>query len=150
LTAARVRLDRAEIASFTGTHVTVALTCSAGFYVRSFAHELGERIGVGACVERLRRVRSGEFTLAQTVTLDRLQGAAPLPLGGLLPGFPSVSVTVEGAERVSHGRELELRHCDSRWPAGADGWVRILGPDRELLALGRPAGTALHPAVVLT
>ncbi len=42
----------------------VALSCSAGFYVRAFAHELGELVGTGACLESLRRTRSGPFDLA--------------------------------------------------------------------------------------
>src|SRR4029077_13578024 len=94
----------------------VRLTCSAGFYVRSFAHALGECLGTGGGLETLRRIRSGEFTLDQAITLDELMGYEGAPNGWLVPlerllgGFPSVTVTDEGRVRVSHGRELERTH----------------------------------------
>jgi tRNA U55 pseudouridine synthase TruB len=38
----------------------------------TFAHSLGELVGTGACLEALRRTRSGDFTLEQRITLDTL------------------------------------------------------------------------------
>ena len=67
LAPAAVRVARAELVAFTGTHATVALTCSAGFYVRSFAHALGRLVGTGACLEALQRTRSGEFGIDEAV-----------------------------------------------------------------------------------
>src|SRR5262245_1374972 len=45
-----VRLTRADLVELTGGSARITLSCSAGFYVRSFAHELGERLGTGACL----------------------------------------------------------------------------------------------------
>src|SRR5262249_43129889 len=49
--------------------VTLRVDCSAGFYVRSLAHDLGQRLGVGAHLAGLRRTRAGDFTLAQALPL---------------------------------------------------------------------------------
>src|SRR5688572_29978346 len=73
LTAVPVRVSRAELTDFSGIRATVSLTCSAGFYVRSFAHELGIRVNTGACLEALRRTRSGEFHVAEALSLESLQ-----------------------------------------------------------------------------
>ncbi|MGE0444046.1 MAG: tRNA pseudouridine(55) synthase TruB [Vicinamibacterales bacterium] len=132
----------------------VRLTCSAGFYVRSFAHALGQAVGTGACLEALRRTRSGDFTVEAAMTLDELQAdpeAAAgwvLPLEGLLPRFPAVTVTDEGRLRASHGRELLPGHYSGR----PEGWTRILDAEGRLLGLGQPGTHAdsLHPEVVLT
>jgi tRNA pseudouridine55 synthase len=127
----------------------VHLTCSAGFYVRSFAHSLGEIAGTGACLQALRRTRSGDFTLADAVSLEEVVRAPSLaaqrlvPMRQLLTGLPAVRVSPEERRRVAHG---QLVHR----PAPAD-WVRLLDDDGQLVAVAQPAEGAgsLHPAVVL-
>jgi tRNA pseudouridine55 synthase len=164
LTPVPVTVSRAELTAFDGISARVGLTCSAGFYVRTLAHELGARVGTGACLDALRRTRSGEFDLASAVTVADLQGgrdavaARFLPLERLLPGFPAASLTAEGITWVSHGRVLGAAQIAS-WPATTGEWVRLLTPDGRLIALARPVpGLApsgvegpdsLHPAVVL-
>jgi tRNA pseudouridine55 synthase len=69
---APVTVTRAVLTAFDDDTASVSITCSSGFYVRSFAHELGRRLGCGACLDALRRTRSGEFTLSGAVTLDEL------------------------------------------------------------------------------
>jgi len=156
-----VRLMTTDLLEFTGASARVALSCSAGFYVRSCAHAIGEQVGTGACLEALRRTRSGAFDLSHAVTLDDLQrdptGAAgrAVPLDRLLLDLPGARLTDEGRSRVSHGQDVDRAHV---WPEdsayleahGAE-WVRLLDSGGRLLELGTPARSphALHPAVVL-
>ena len=157
LPASAVTLHRAEVVGIDGDLVDIRLTCSAGFYVRSLAHDLGARLGTGAHLDSLRRTRSGAFDLASAVTLDAVpdQGeqllARMIPLDSLLPGLPAMAVTLSGVQYVRHGRDLgpaELRDAP-----GSEPWpdrVRLIGPDGTLLAIAdRSAGPVLHPAVVL-
>lgn len=53
--------------------VTVRIACSKGTYIRSFARDLGERLGSGGHLVALRRVRSGGYRVEDCVTLDALQ-----------------------------------------------------------------------------
>jgi tRNA pseudouridine55 synthase len=153
LRAVPVHVSRADVLTFTGDRVTVSITCSAGFYVRSFAHSLGEQTGAGACLEELRRTRSGEFRIDSAASLDELQddpdqaASWMVPLESLLTGLPSVQLTEEGRLRVSHGREIEHQGA----VAGPGAWVRLLDEQGRLIALGQPGATegSLHPAVVL-
>jgi tRNA pseudouridine55 synthase len=152
----RVRVTRADLLTFADASARVAITCSSGFYVRSFAHALGEFTSTGACVESLRRTRHGEFSLSQAVTVDELRrGAAavsdrPIPLDRLLPGLPSVHVSAEGRKRVSHGQELHGSHLLDQAVEAAESWVRLLDEQDHLLAVATAsAARALHPAVVL-
>jgi tRNA pseudouridine55 synthase len=111
LKAAPVTVSRAVLTAFDDDTASVSITCSAGFYVRSFAHELGRRIGTGACLEALRRTRSGEFTLPGAVTLDELTSAGAalasrmISCDQLLPGYPVVELNAQGLAFVSHGRD---------------------------------------------
>lgn len=151
-----VSVGRLDLLEFEGGIATVAVTCSAGFYVRSLAHDLGQRLGVGGCLQELRRTRSGEFELDQAVTMAVLAGTPEvavrqvIPIGRLLPRLPAVTVTAEGEKRVSHGRELAPAHMAGA-PPGASDWVRLMSAGGMLLALARPGDTAgsLHPSVVL-
>ncbi|MEQ1573368.1 MAG: tRNA pseudouridine(55) synthase TruB [Vicinamibacterales bacterium] len=156
LTAVTVRVPALELVEFDRDRCSVRLTCSAGFYVRSFAHALGERVGTGACLEALRRTRSGDFGLDVAVSVDELlAGSAEgpggmLPIDTLLPQFPSVVVTDEGRARISHGREIGAREIVGDAP-GPVAWVRILDEGGALLAMGIPGAVqgSLHPEVVL-
>ena|SRR3989441_3985782 len=151
-----VAVRRVALVTFDDITATVRLTCSAGFYVRSFAHSLGMLVGTGACLEALRRTRSGEFTLAQAVSVLTLQRApgdtasAVVPMERLLWQMPRVTVTAEGHDRVSHGRELGPSHVLEAAP-GDSAWVRLMSTEGALLAIGarsaRPG--SLHPSVVL-
>lgn len=149
-----VRVPRADLLEFHGGCARVALTCSAGFYVRSFAHALGELTGTGACLEALRRTRSGEFGLDVAVSMERLRDASGasanlVALDGLLTRFPAVTLTDRGRVHVSHGRELSPGDY-AAGPLDA-AWVRLFDETGALVALATPdhARGSLHPAVVL-
>lgn len=92
--------------------VVLRVHCSAGFYVRALAHDLGERLGTGAHLAELRRTRVGDYTAADAVTLadaERDPASAVgrlVPLGQLLPGLSSVVLTTEGVRHATHGRDL--------------------------------------------
>jgi tRNA pseudouridine55 synthase len=136
---------------------TLRVICSSGFYVRSLAHDIGQRLGCGAHLEFLRRTRAGEFTLAQSVPLDAIEadGAAALarmvPMTDLLPGLPHVVVNERGARRAAHGNALAPEDLsDAGLPAPRPGPIRVLSAGGALLAIGEPtAGGVLHPVVVL-
>ena len=150
LTPAPVTVSRAELELLSGATARVRVTCSAGFYVRTFAHSLGDLVGTGACLEALRRTRSGDFTLADAVSLELLvPGSADafkavMPMERLLPSLPAVMVTDDGRNRVAHGQEIE-------GTAEASGWVRVTDREGRLLAMARTGSRPgfLHPAVVL-
>jgi tRNA pseudouridine55 synthase len=149
LTPVHVTVTRARLELLSGDTARVRVTCSAGFYVRTFAHSLGELVGTGACLEALRRTRSGDFTLEQAITIEQLgaEGQATaglIPLDRLLPGFPAITVTDKGRDRVSHGQEVE-------GTPGAVEWVRLFDPQGHLVAMARAGSRPgfLHPAVVL-
>jgi tRNA pseudouridine55 synthase len=163
LTPVPVTVTRAQLTAFDEDTASVSLTCSAGFYVRSFAHELGRRLGTGACLESLRRTRSGAFGLDVAVPLDHLtEPAASAALASrvigcdaLLPDYPAVRLTEQGVSFVAHGRDLGPAQLAGHAPlpaaSSAASWIRLLHPDGTLVALAtaNPSSGALHPSIVL-
>jgi tRNA pseudouridine55 synthase len=150
-----VTTSRLEIVSTEADTVTLRVDCSAGFYIRSLAHDLGERLGVGAHLTALRRTRTGDFGLDRAIALDdaeRVPGqaeAALVPLSDVLPSWPSAVLTAEGVVRVSHGQDL--RPIDHEPSAlSPQPFVRLLTARGDLVAIAEPtAAGLLHPSVVL-
>jgi tRNA pseudouridine55 synthase len=151
LTPAPVTVTRTELLELGGDSARVTLTCSAGFYVRTFAHSLGSAVGTGACLAALCRTRSGDFTLAEAIDLERLaqdgQAAAQaiVSMDRLLTGFPVFALTAEARERVSHGQEIDGS------VSGTPEWVRLTDTEGHLVAVAKAGSRpgSLHPAVVL-
>jgi tRNA pseudouridine55 synthase len=140
---------------YVGGLARIRLSCSAGFYVRTFAHELGRLVGCGAHLEALRRTRAGDFTLGEAVGLDELKRAGTasvrhlIPMERLLLNLPGVVLNDRGAERASHGSTLAATDiCSSG--VGAEGQLRLLGPSGALLGIAEArANGLLHPVIVL-
>ena len=153
---ARVFLYRAEVVAYAPPLLQLSVACSAGYYVRGLAHALGETLGCGACLDQLRRVASGGFTLARAVTLESLERdpaealGLVVPLKELLPELPLGVLNESGARRTFHGNDVGPSDFAGS-PPQAGSLVRLLGPDGDLLAIARPGPRpgVLHPAVVL-
>ena len=129
-----------------GGLLRLRVAASAGFYVRSLAHDIGQVLGCGAHLEALRRTRVGRFRAEDGLTLDRVEAEGTARLtspNDLLGHMPAVTLTEDGARRVSHGNPI--RETGS----GAER-VRLLDPAGGLLAIAeRRAGGLLQPVVVL-
>ncbi len=151
-----------DVLSFDGETARLSLQVTAGFYVRSLAHDLGEALGCGATLIALRRTRSGEFGLEPAVPLaevlqsSREQLAAKVvPMTALLPDLPSVTLRGHAnLERLKNG--VEMGPGDLVAPLAApeapqNTIVRLLGPEGHLVGLAKPAKTPgfLHGWVVL-
>lgn len=138
----------------------VRVTATAGFYVRSLAHDLGARLGCGAHLEALRRTRAGPFTLDDAVPLAIVEAegtgadARLIPLDALLPDLPAVRLNERGARRASHGNAVSLDDFESPDEgvilASAAPQVRLTTASGTLLGIASPApGGFLRPTIVL-
>ncbi len=88
--------------------------CSKGTYIRSLAHDLGQKLGTGAHLHALTRLASGPFTLEQSVTLEeveRLVAANELeryliPMDRALTRFPELRLDAARAWGVRNGQYI--------------------------------------------
>jgi tRNA pseudouridine55 synthase len=63
-------IESLRVVAWESPDLTLDVECGKGTYIRSLAHDLGQRLGPGAHLAGLTRTRSGPFTLAQAITLD--------------------------------------------------------------------------------
>ena len=68
-----VHVYRYSIDRIAPPEIDFSVVCSKGFYVRTYAHDIGEALGCGAHLKELRRTRSGRFDLARAVTVDEIK-----------------------------------------------------------------------------
>jgi len=71
--------------------VDFSVLCSKGFYVRTYAHEIGETLGCGAHLKSLRRTKSGRFDVANTVTIDQIKELPRGEIARQILSLPQVS-----------------------------------------------------------
>jgi tRNA pseudouridine55 synthase len=125
---------------------------SSGTYLRSLAHDLGKKMGVGGHLAELKRTAVREFTIDEAYSLEQLEQArAANTLDELflhprmvLPEFPAVVASPESVARIRHGGAVNLPEF-SKAPT-----VRVFAGQRELIAIAkRVAGTLFQPRVVL-
>jgi tRNA pseudouridine55 synthase len=139
------------LTSLEGDTAAFTMAVSAGGYVRSVAHELGQLAGCGAHLSSLRRTQAGAFLLEQAITIDQLKSASVAELEALLPHprtllpeMPSVTVDDHVAGRLRNGMQVNLPDF-SQAPL-----LKVFTAPTELLAIGRRiAGTLVQPIVVL-
>lgn len=154
---ARVRIDAFEILALKGAEASFNLVISAGGYVRSVAHELGQDLGCGAHLNRLRRTRAGAFTLADAHTLEDLEALAGdatdniaaiqslcVHPRALLPEIPAVTADAMALGRLRNGAQANLPEF-SQAPL-----VKVFASPRDLVGIARRvAGTLFQPVVVM-
>jgi tRNA pseudouridine55 synthase len=152
-----VTVHRLDLVGVENDRITLRVDCSAGFYVRALAHELGRQLRVGAHLAALRRTASAGFTIADTVPLalverDRAAAlAAIIPLANMLPGMSAVVLTDEGLTRATRGRDIRPDDVATGSLPTARTPIRLLDRQGQLVGIAEAEGASgfLHPSVVL-
>jgi tRNA pseudouridine55 synthase len=151
----KVQVYELTLLDWNGTDARLRAHCSAGTYMRSMAHDLGQRLGCGAHLQELRRTMSGEFEIGQARTIEQLERLAAeerlvdaiVPAGMLLPAFPSVVVEDTTVVQIRNGRNFPASPFRSQ-PGSRH--VKAMTRAGELVAIGEAVLPNLyHPVVVL-
>ncbi len=149
-----VVVSQIELLDFDLPTARLRLRCSAGTYVRAIAHELGQALGCGAVLDRLRRTAAGAFHEGQSRTLEAVAALAAggdprqalIPCAELLPEFPLEIVDEFVANQIRQGRDFRLSPFRSRAEAR---YVKVFSDAGGFLALGEARAPNLyHPVVV--
>ncbi len=71
--------------------IDFTVLCSKGFYVRTYAHDIGETLGCGAHLKNLRRTKSGRFLVDRAITVEEIKNAPRQEIIGRMLTLPEVS-----------------------------------------------------------
>ena len=102
-----VRVLRLELSALGADRLELEVTASKGYYVRALARDLGERLGLPACLSALRRTESGGFSLAEAHAWPLAAGAVPLSISEAARRcLPTAELTPNGARRARLGQAV--------------------------------------------
>jgi tRNA pseudouridine55 synthase len=142
LTPVSVQVSAFEMLGLEPPTARFRVVCSPGTYVRSLAHDLGQRLGCGAHLTALRRTRSGDFLMDTAVSLDKLSAANLIPLDQLLGSMPRIEVSETDETKVLHGNQI-------RGESNAE-FARIFNKKGEFIAVASLENGWVRPRLVLT
>jgi tRNA pseudouridine55 synthase len=148
----QVEVKELKILSFDGKSARFKAWVSSGTYLRSLAHDLGQRLHSAAHLAELERTAVREFGVEEAHSLDQVEKAMAektldkvfLHPRLVLPEFPAVTAAPDSAAKIRHGGAVNLPEFTKA------STVRVFAGQRELLAIARRvAGTLFQPKVVL-
>jgi tRNA pseudouridine55 synthase len=143
--AREIRIFEIEVEDIHPPQVRFRVSCSKGTYVRSLARDIGRKLGCGAHLLQLRRVRSGPFTLEKAISWQRLTNISKpddvfsslISLKEALPSLPEVIGDKGLVKKVRCGRQMIVRDLTpQRLPVFEKGeWLKITSPEEGLVAI---------------
>lgn len=120
--------------------VDVDVECSSGTYIRAIARDLGETLGVGGHLTKLRRTRIGNYDIADAVVLGDEAPQLMTMAEGARRSFPVVELDAGQTMDVRFGRPIDIE---------IDGLTGLLSPGGQLIALYEPKAGKAGPRTVL-
>jgi len=167
-----VELFEYRLTGIDGPVARFSIECSSGTYIRSLAHNMGQKLGCGAHLSEICRTAVGEFSLDQAIELEDLANAARegkfqgwlIPLENLLPDYPRANVLPVLEKKVRHGAKFnilvsQLQPGRTELPPGAttqldsDGVhpprLRVFSQENKLIAIAEAVVPRTYQPVVV-
>lgn len=130
-----------ELGVVEGDEFEMSVHCSKGTYVRTLAEDIGEKLGSGAHVIKLRRTAVGPYTGLPMVTMAQLEAEADadlpsidqhlLPVDTALGDWPEIHLTPDSAFYIKQGQPVLVPK------APTEGWVRLYEADAAFIGVGQ-------------
>ena len=117
-----ITVYKLDCLEFTGETARLLVHCSKGTYIRTLCKDIGEALGCGGCMEALRRVTAGEYTIDEAVPLQILLDAENpqqylRPVDTMFRNYPAVTLTPNQEKRCRNGNAFPVSHQDGTYRA---------------------------------
>ena len=111
---------------FTGNTARLRVKCSKGTYIRTLCKDIGEALGCGGCMEALRRIQAGEYTIEEAVPLQQLleeQNPEKYLRGvdTMFRNYPEVKLTPNQEKRCRNGGTFTVKVAEGTYRAYSGG-----------------------------
>jgi len=143
--ARKIRIDAIAVTDMDLPQVTFRVVCSHGTYVRTICHDIGSRLGCGAHLISLHRVRNGGFHIGAALSLDDVAacGAEDLCERHLISArqalhdLPEVTVTAEVEQKIRSGLQVPLRDisAEGRRAMRSGQKIKVLSTEGNLIGV---------------
>lgn len=138
-TARQVAIHDIRLQNFAQDELEIEVDCSKGTYIRTLAEDIGNALGCGGHLKRLRRLTTGHFQLQDALTLEQLEimtmeqrDRSLLPVEASIQYLPEITLDEDSAYYLQRGQAV--------WKSGAipAGALRLYGVDGVFLGIGEP------------
>lgn len=140
----KIRITRADIVALDIVEGTVDfdIACSKGTYIRSIARDLGRVLGTGGCLQELRRIESGKFSISNAASREDVEAYAAgktepffaIDPAEALSNFSRIILDDTGAAKVLHGAMFKREEVLNRDNRGSSVFV-IFNRHEEMIAI---------------
>ena len=129
-----IEIFELTLLEFTGNTARLRVRCSKGTYIRTLCKDIGEALGCGGCMQELRRIQAGEYTIDEAVPLQTLLDAADPEsylrgVDTMFRNYPEVKLTPNQEKRCRCGNSFSVKL--------AEGTYRAYSADGEFLMLAK-------------
>ena len=129
-----ITIYKLECLEFSGETARLLVHCSKGTYIRTLCKDIGQALGCGGCMEALRRVSAGSYTIDEAVPLQTLLEAADpgqylLAVDSMFTQHPAVTLTPNQEKRCRNGNSFSVKL--------EEGTYRAYGQNGEFLMLAK-------------
>ena len=130
----QIEIFALDCLEFTGKTARLRVRCSKGTYIRTLCKDIGAALGCGGCMEALRRVGAGEYTIEEAVPLQTLLEAENpeqylRSVDTMFRNHPAVTLTEKQEQRCRNGNSFSVK--------AADGLYRAYSQTGEFLMLAK-------------
>ena len=117
-----ITIHQLECLSFDGIFARLRVKCSKGTYIRTLCKDIGEALGCGGCMESLRRVTAGTYTIQEAVPLQTLIDSDDpesylRPVDSMFTDHPAVTLTEKQSLRCRNGNSFSITLADGTYRA---------------------------------
>ena len=140
-----IKPRQVEIFDIVRSGNTLDITCSKGTYIRSLIHDLGQKLGCGACMTALNRTASGQFGLEDCCTLEELEAE----------GFEKCALTIDDVLKVPDlvlSGDDERKMINGNYISAGDivpGFYKVKTAGGDIICYGKCDGQKLRPEIML-
>ncbi len=119
-----VTIYHIEVEEVNLPYVTMEVSCSKGTYIRTLCHDIGQKLGCGACMQELTRTKVSRFELAHSFTLEQVRGIKDagkldeivVPIDAMFEEYEAVTMQEEYASLVYNGNPFMPKHIvEQKW-----------------------------------
>ena len=117
-----ITIYKLECLAFTGQTARLLVHCSKGTYIRTLCKDIGQALGCGGCMEALRRVTAGEYSIEEAVPLQELLDTENpeqylRQVDTMFRNHPAVTLTPNQEKRCRNGNAFSVTYPEGTYRA---------------------------------
>ncbi len=113
----RIKINSIDVIEIDGEKVTIDVSCSKGTYIRTLCEDIGNKLGVGAYMNTLRRIKTGPFTIEESHTVKEIEALRNIgelekiliPADRMFSQYPALTLNPKQVRSVTNGVMMTYR-----------------------------------------